>query len=205
MALTAPLTKLEAVNEMLYDMGERPVSSITGNARLDVTRAEATLERISRDIQSRSWWFNREERTLVPNGSGEYIIPVNIISVDLVTGVAQGNSPVSPITGKGPNFVVRNGKLVNTVDQVSTGYTDTLTVDVTVLLVFEDLPSTVKSYVYAAASSINVLRAIGATDLVTELKVQAITLLDLMKGEEIDQQDLRSTQSPRHFQLINNR
>ncbi len=202
------MSKLEAVNEMLYDMGERPVSSISGNSRLDVTRAEATLDRVTRDVCTRGFWFNTEERTITPNGAGEYIVPSNVVRLDEIEGLGTA-VPVDATTGSPANYVVRvisgTRKLINVVDQVSTGYTDDLTVRVSVLLEFEQLPANVRSYIYARASAINVLRAIGSTELIAHLNEQADALWREMKQEDISQSDYRSTEAPRHFEMMWNR
>ncbi|MEE8385644.1 MAG: hypothetical protein V3S01_06990 [Dehalococcoidia bacterium] len=202
------MSKLEAVNEMLYDIGERPVSTINGTARLDVIRAEATLDRVTREVCASGWWFNREERTLTVDGSGQYLVASNIVSIDEFEGLGT-SQPVNATTGSPANFVVRTisgtRKLINTVDQVSTGYTDDLTVHVVVLLTFEQLPALVRHYIYAKASSDNALRAIGATELLTALQQKSGILLAQLKAEEISQQDFRTWNSPRHWQLNWNR
>lgn len=205
MSEVTSITKLEAVNDMLYDIGERPVSSLSGNSRLDVTRAEATLDRVTREVCTHGYWFNVEERDIVPNGSGEYIVPSNVVRVDEIEGLGTA-VPVDSTTGSPANYVVRTisgvRKLINVVDQVSTGYTDTLTVRVSVLLEFEQLPQTARQYIYAKASALNILRAIGATELVELLEQQAAVLLAELRQEQISQADFRSTDSPRHFDLI---
>lgn len=201
MAATAPMTKLEAVNEMLYDIGERPVSSLTSPSRLDVVRAVATLERVSKSVQSNGWWFNREELTLTPNGSGEYPIASDIIRVDRKDQGVEMRNP----TGANRTYVVRGSVLYDTINQQSTGFTGDLTVLAVRLVDFEDLPATARDYIYAEASRLNLLRAIGATDLGRQLAEQAATALANLRSEDIDAEDYRSTQSMRHINLIHNR
>ena len=197
-----PLTKLEAVNEMLFDMGERPVSSISDSSRLDVVRAVATLDRITREFCSRGWFFNREEQTITPDTAGSYNVSLDIVNVDVSEKAASSNANTSSVTGTPANFAIRSGVLVNSVDNVSTGYTADLTVEVVRLLEFEAMPAQARAYVYAKASAINVTRSIGATDLVQVRNAQATTLLAELKSEDISHQDYRSTESPRHLQLI---
>ena len=198
MSEVTSITKLEAVNDMLYDIGERPVSSLSGNSRLDVTRAEATLDRVTRDLCSRGWFFNREQHTFSPDGTGRYIVPANIVRVEVE------DDPTSTT-----NFVVRTEGssriLINTYDQVSTGYTDDLTLNASKLLEFEQLPALARAYIYARATVINIMRAIGATELVNFYEAQATGYLAELKAADIEQQGYNTQDSPRNFDIIYNR
>ena len=63
---------LDAINVCLGCLGERPVTS-PDNASTNVTLAKQILEEVSRDVQSKGWWFNTSgtDITLYSNiGSG---------------------------------------------------------------------------------------------------------------------------------------
>ena len=198
MSEVTSITKLEAVNDMLYDIGERPVSSLSGNSRLDVTRAEATLDRVTRDLCSRGWFFNRERHTFSPDGTGRYIVPANIVRVEVE------DDPTSTT-----NYVVRTEGssriLINTYDQVSTGYTEDLTLNASKLLEFEQLPALARAYIYARATVINIMRAIGATELVNFYESQATGYLAELKAADIEHQGYTMQDSPRNFDIMYNR
>ena len=70
MAEVVPLTKLDAINQMLHDLGERPVNSLAGSTRLDVNRAIASLDSVLRRLLNRGWWFNSESIRLTVDGAG---------------------------------------------------------------------------------------------------------------------------------------
>ena len=60
------VTELTVVNDCLAIMGEAPLNTISEDHAYK-TAAVTTLARVSRTIQSRSWWFNMEKLTLSVN------------------------------------------------------------------------------------------------------------------------------------------
>jgi hypothetical protein len=205
MALSA-YTKLEAVNSMLLDMGERPVSTIIDPDRLDVTIAVTTLDETLRQEQLRGWWFNTELFELTPNGSGEYIIPTGIVRVDTRRAVDGGLTPeiANPI-GNASNFVVRNGKLYDTVTRTDSGFTATLQLVGVYLLEFEELPETVKRAVTGLASIDYQLRSVGSLEADKALRGKAQFLRMEMTREDQEHQDYNLQASPRFVTLMLNR
>lgn len=88
-------TRLDAINDMLAVNGEAPVTSEDSNDPAAV-QASRKLNKISRTIQSRGWWFNTEVMTLNHStGTGDVVVPQNALSVDPVdadsTLVKRGN------------------------------------------------------------------------------------------------------------------
>ena len=198
-----PMTKLEAVNEILYDIGERPVNTLTGATRLDVIRAIATIERITRDLCTTGYWWNREKTDVSPNGSGQYVIPAAWVRV-LVVEPDQDLSLELPVV-ESNKWVVRSGFLYDTRTQTNSGFSGDVTVIFNRLLEFEQLPETARAYVYARASSIFTLRSIGATALASQLGAQADALMVAMKQEDLEQDNFNVAHSPRMRELILNR
>jgi len=56
-----PTTELDAVNEMLGAIGETPVSDLEVVGNTDTAIAITTLHGISREVQSKGWWFNQDD------------------------------------------------------------------------------------------------------------------------------------------------
>ncbi len=54
---TANMTKLEAVNDILLSIGEKPVNGLTSGLP-DAALAEAVLDKISRQVQLEGWNSN---------------------------------------------------------------------------------------------------------------------------------------------------
>ena len=95
----APLTELQAINQMLAAVGQAPVTSIDTTTDLyrknsddsftqldiptnpDVAMARLTLDEISRECQSEGWSFNREyEWVMTPDSTTKKIkIPDNML------------------------------------------------------------------------------------------------------------------------------
>lgn len=132
-------TELEAVNEMLNAIGEGQVSSLdTGNA--DVQQCVRLLRDHSRKLQSRGWWFNREEDyTLTPDVDGYLQLPANVLKVD-----------PSEEDRRDKPFVQRGLKLYDPVNHTFV-FTEDVTVELVLGLNWEDLPQTARSYITAAA------------------------------------------------------
>jgi hypothetical protein len=78
--LTGHMTKLEAVNELLF------------------TQAEDILDRVSRQIQMKGWHCNTLfNYQLTPNASNQFALPDNTLKVDTVNPqYRRSNSTPSP-------------------------------------------------------------------------------------------------------------
>ena len=201
MAATVPLTKLDAVNLMLSDIGDRPVNTLTGSQRLDVTRSISTLEAVLRAFLTTGWWFNREEGQLIVDGSGHYNVPSDWASLEYVKGGPTQGARRAPAP-----LVVRQAKLYDRHNQnfVFTGE-GPVTVTFTKLLPFEDLPNAAREYVYAAASVRNQSRALGSRHVDADLRDQARSSLATLKAEEVDNAVEDTTFAPRFLDLMHRR
>lgn len=84
MATTTSLTtELEAVNTILEAAGEAPVADLSLSGLLPLTQARATLDRMSRTVQSHGWAFNTEyDHELTPGVGGLIALPSNTLSFD---------------------------------------------------------------------------------------------------------------------------
>lgn len=126
-------TKLEIINAMIGVNGEAPVSS-PDSTDPSAIQASNKLAIISRQVQSRGWWFNREPNvTLAHNAlSGEVIVPSNTLSVD----------PVNPASA----LVKRGNRLY---DRKNSTFAIGASVEVNIVLQLdiEDLPETAAAYI----------------------------------------------------------
>jgi len=73
---------LQAMNTCLAGVGLSPVSD-EDDTDLDASQAKRTVERISKEIQQRGWFFNKEYNwNLVPDSNtGQVVAPANAISI----------------------------------------------------------------------------------------------------------------------------
>ena len=136
-----PTTEVEAVNALLEQIGEAPVSSLD-DLSLDAASARNTLQRVMREVQARGWHWNTTLRKLQRNGSNEYVLPTNALKAD-----TAGNSwHINVSVREGKLFDKRPYKNVFTFDETE------LEVEIVELLAFSDLPEAARQYIYVRAS-----------------------------------------------------
>lgn len=157
--LTAHMTKLEAVNQMLRSIGEQAVQSID-SGQIDAEMAEAILDETSRRIQSQGWHANtRRSVEYTRNASNEFVVGINVLKIDTV----NADSPRRTDTPNPSAFydvaLRRNAAdttyLLYDVDNDSETWDDgpsTLVCDVVEYHEFGDLPVYLQVYIYKAAA-----------------------------------------------------
>lgn len=137
-----PTTELEAVNAMLDQIGEAPVSALTDLA-LDAAKARNTLNRVSREVQARGWHWNTTLRKLTKDGNNEFVVPTNALRIDTTRNSIQYD------------VINRGGKLFDRRPfKNTTVFTDLTEIEVEMieLLAFTDLPEAVRQYIYIRAA-----------------------------------------------------
>ena len=76
----APLTKLDAINEIIGAMGEAPVDTLEDNENVDVMNALRMLEAGLKEIQVNGWTFNTiNDFVLTPDEDTKHILWDNTI------------------------------------------------------------------------------------------------------------------------------
>lgn len=146
-----PSTKLDAVNAMLFVIGQSPVNSLVGLTGLDAIKAIAILEDIDRTVQKRGWDFNIEDAfpLQVPNiPPFELHVPSNVLEM-------------RP-SDRYRSLVVRGSRVYDTerhTYEFSSG--STIHFDIIWQLPFEDLPVAATDYIYTRAARVFANRSIG--------------------------------------------
>jgi hypothetical protein len=139
MATLTPTTRLEAVNAMLANIGQSPVSTLETSGFEDVAAAKTTLERVSRSLQKKGWHFNTEDDyTLVRNTENKIPVPPNALQVD-------------PMPTERVDAVPRGGFLYDR-EEHSFFFTDSLDCRIVFYLEFEDLPEAAREFITIAAA-----------------------------------------------------
>lgn len=147
-----PTTKLEAVNIMLSSIGESPVNSLNSGL-VDAEIAETILNGINREVQGKGWHFNTEiKMRLSPSLDGEIALPPNTLRVDRT------------YYDKDEDLIQRGGRLYNKTNHSYT-ISNTVEVDMVVLLDFEDIPEAARRYITIRASRIFQDRVVGDQEL----------------------------------------
>ena len=171
-------TVLESVNTMLSAVGSSPVSGLD-NPGAEVKIAQNILDETRRDVLSRGWAFNSDQKmeVAVPT-SGIYSIGENILRIDGSTGY---NGDL--------DLVHRSGKLYDRKDHTFTLTETTITVDVIYNLPFEDCPEVARRYIMIRAARVFADRLVGYSQqhqFTQQDEFQALATLKEYEGDTGD-------------------
>ncbi len=155
--LTANMTDLDAVNEMLSSIGESPVSTLTSGLD-DAAQALTALINTSRKVQLEGWNANTRRGIALSADSNNIIaVPVNTLRVETTSrqGFRKESSP--PLSGH-INVSVRRSiddtKFLlwdNDNDRETWPNEDSITVNLIQMLEFDNLPPSLQVYIAARA------------------------------------------------------
>jgi len=152
MANIAKATKLAAVNTIISNIGQAPVTTLeTGNPLVEM--AEQILDEISRSVQSEGWVFNTEFHYPFGRDGNKFIrIPTNVLALD--TAKHHKN-----------RATIRNNQLYDKVNHTFVWDAD-MELDVIWLFSFEELPEAFKNYITIRSANVFAGRSIGSTEAV---------------------------------------
>lgn len=138
-------TTLDVVNSCLATMGESPLNTLLEPHEFKGS-AQQKLAEASTTIQSRGWWYNKEEVTFSPNSvNGQIQLPGDCLGWQSGVLLASG----APTLSK--PWIVQRGKRLYDVRERSFVITETVQGTITRLVPFEDLPPVMADYIAAEA------------------------------------------------------
>ncbi len=176
--MTTPTTQLSAVNSILSTIGEAPVNSLSSGL-VDAETAETVLNEVSRDVQSLGWNFNSEPNyTVAADTNGNVVLPRQVMRADSTSKYRSSKN----------EYVQRGNKMY---DKVNHTYNigKSLTLDVVVLLAFDELPEVARRYITIKASRLFQERVVGSDTLSTVNRAdedKAYLALKEMEGDNGD-------------------
>jgi hypothetical protein len=174
---TTPTTELEAVNAALRAIGETPVNSLNPGLG-DASLAYDFLSSVTREVQSRGWRFNTEKEYPLPvDGQGFVNLPINTLRVS-----------ISDSQRYKYDVAQRGRKLYDRVNHTFV-FTETLKVEISLLLTFEDMPECARNYVSVRAGRQFLDRTVGTVDahgFSAADEETALTVLKEFEGETGD-------------------
>jgi hypothetical protein len=177
MTVVTPTTELEAVNVMLSMMGESPVNTLEDDNVVDATIARTILAGINREIQSLGWNFNTEIGfPILKDSDNKFAVPANTARVDTVNTVDSSS-------GTDLDLVLRGKFLYDRKNHTFSPDATKITVDIVVLLGFDDLPETARRYVTLKAARIFQERHLGALVTDTSRTDEAMAYAALQNDE----------------------
>lgn len=150
--MATKLTKLSAVNIVLSNVGQAPVTTIDNDNPM-VVMAANVVDEVTNSVQSEGWTFNTERSyPFTPDTSKKINIPNNVLQLD--------TSYTSDL-----DVVLREGKLYNKRDHTY-NFTEKVSADVIWLVEFDDMPEAFKQYVTMRAANLYAGRAVGSSEAV---------------------------------------
>lgn len=170
-----PTTELEAVNVMLAVIGESPINSLNSPSVVDAVTAQAVLSEISRTVQSVGWHFNIEENVVLSPTvyDKEIQLPGNCLQV-------------SPAGADRFADVAQRGQRLYNREKHSYQFDKSLTVNMVVLLPFNELPEAARYYITVRAARTFQARTVGSETLYQfTAQDEAIALSTLKKAEGV--------------------
>lgn len=168
-----PTTELEAVNELLKAVGEVPVDSLETIAFTDAAIARDQIRTTSRELQTRGWYFNKDEDyAFNPGADGLVVLPQNVISI-------------RPSSAEGRRITPRSGKLYNADERSFVFDPDAPpVVNVTWLFPFEELPESARRYITVHAATVFQTGQLGSDQLYVFTKDHEKAAEDALLREE---------------------
>jgi len=152
MATTYKYTKLQAVNIILSNIGQAPVTTLSSVNPM-VSTALGILNEVTTSALGEGWAFNTERAyPLLPNIDGHILVPENVISYD-----SHPNSL--------HDLVTRNGRLYDKIAHTDV-FTGEIELDVVWFFDFEDLPQPVRNYITVRAANVFAGRVVGSSEAV---------------------------------------
>lgn len=144
------LTQLDAVNEVLSALGEKPVSTLEGQTSQMARLALNELNSTSRQVQSEGWNFNQlPQITLsVEATTGNIPVPDNFIRFDVPDE---------------PHVIPRGSRLYDRVNHTYV-FTRGVTGSALVLLEWDELPEEIRRYATALAAKKTYDQFVGASE-----------------------------------------
>ena len=173
---------LDAINAVITSTGSLPVNN-PDIQHPNVLIAREIIERFSRSIQSRGWWFNKEIVTLTPTVEGFVLLPSTVLMVDAISTEV--------------NAVQRGSKLYDLNNNTNVWAQGTeIPAELTVLLDYEDLPFTVWNHVVAYSKHEFLVNKSGESDKIKNAKDQIDITYVLVQRAELRATDPNKLTSP---------
>jgi hypothetical protein len=180
----SPTTELEAINQMLMGIGESPISNLSNAGLADAATARQTLRNVSREVQSKGWYWNTDKGLVLSLSipSNNINVPANTLKVDTVY-------PDDRV-----NVVLRGNRLYNN-DKHTYEFEKSLKVDLVSFLDFTDLPEPARNYITLRAVRRFQEGSIGSVELSQFHKRDELQAWTDLVSDEADSAD---------FNILNN-
>lgn len=144
--------ELDAINDILASIGEPPVSTLEGDANVDVANARRVLNKINRQIQSKGWAFNIEEGVTLQPDVYSKLIPFRPEYLSVLS------------TGGASTYINRGGYIFDKSLQTDR-FEGSIQVNLIKLREFSEMPDCFRSYIVTKAARQFNSRFFGAPEV----------------------------------------
>lgn len=166
----APTTVLEAVNECLENIGQAPVSSVSGALGVDARIALNFVNRVNRELQSKGWrWNTEEDYPLNPNSNKDILLPAGTVYVEGYGEDAHRD------------LLVRGARLYDR-EKHSYTFEESVKVSITFNRNFDEIPETARRYIAMRSARLFQNRVEGREDE-SDLRDELTSWNDLVAEE----------------------
>jgi len=180
--MASKLNKLTAVNIVLSNIGQAPVT-VVDNDNPMVVMAANTIDEVANSVQSEGWTFNTERAyPFTPQTDNRIRIPDNVLQFD-----AAYYSHFET--------VIRGGYLYDKRAHTFK-FTEEILLDVVWLVEFDDMPDAFKQYVIMRAANLFAGRAVGSAEAVKFGEREEAQARGAMMEYETSQGDYNMLNSP---------
>lgn len=185
MATTALITELEVVNSVLSAAGDSPVQTLDSRYQ-PVFIIKEIIKNISRDMQTKKYWFNTErDVTLTPNTqTNKIILPFNILTFE----------------PEDIRYVAR-GLTVYDKEARTTNITKDIVATYTVMLDFEELPQQARKYIQAHARVRYNNEYFGELNLKSDLMKELMEAKNELDRVHMENEDINIFRSARSYNI----
>lgn len=165
-----PLTKLDAINEIIGAMGEAPVDTLEDNENVDIMNALRMLEAGLKEVQVNGWTFNTiNDFVLIPDEETKRILWDNTILY------IQFNEK---------RIVRKRGDYLYDVTNNTDQFEAPLTAKVIQYVPFEEMPQVFRQYITVRVARRFVARYLGDPTIMQELQQEeAQAYMQMMEAE----------------------
>ena len=168
--IITPLSKLDAVNEIIGAMGEAPVDTLDNSENVDVINAKRMLEAELRAIQVMGWSFNTVNPfILIPDNNSKHI---------------QWDNTILSIQFPDKRIVRKRGEWLFDVTNNTDKFEAPLEAKVIQYVPFEEMPQVFRQYITVRTAHHFVVRYLGDPSLTQELqREEAQAYMQMMETE----------------------
>ena len=181
--------RIDAINEILTSVGINTVASLDDPQRQDVIAAEQTLDEVLKHIATQDNFFNRYGKVeFDPDTNGFLLLPEDVYDVEYTE-----SQDIQVLIKYNPTA---NDYCVFNLTDKTFVWDDSVVLDVTYYLTFEDLPEVVKRYVIASTARKLYLKLFGPSTHLQILAADEKIAYDILQRWEFDSGDYNMLNSP---------